>query len=217
MPTITVYLAEDHIAIRELLANYLQALPGYAVVGQSGDGRVAAEAVEALKPAVLVADLGLPGMDGIRLMREVAKTSPTTQMLVFTSHCDAVTVRQAFEAGARGMVEKSSPLSKLKEALETVAVGKPYFSDMVGRQLQLSMGQPAKSPDGLTLREREILQLVAEGLSNKEVSQRLGISLKTAENHRHNLMTKLRARNASDLTREAFRLGLMRLEVAPWL
>jgi len=217
MSTINVYLAEDHVAVRELLAAYLQVLPGYTVVGQSGDGRVAAEAIEALKPQVLIADLGLPGLDGIRLMREVAKTSPATQMLVFTSHSDAATVRQAFEAGARGMVEKSSPLSKLREALETVALGKPFFSDTVGRQLQLSMGQPARSPDGLTLREREILQLVAEGLSNKEVSQRLGISLKTAENHRHNLMAKLGARNASDLTREAFRLGLMRMEVAPWL
>jgi DNA-binding NarL/FixJ family response regulator len=217
MPNINVYLAEDHVAVRELLAAYLAVLPGYRVVGQAADGRVAAEAVEALKPNVLILDLGLPGMDGIRLMKEVAQTSPATQMLVFTSHSDAGTVRQAFEAGARGMVEKSSPLSKLREALETVAISKPFFSDTVGRQLQLSMGHPPRSPDGLTSREREILQLVAEGLSNKEVSQRLGISLKTAENHRHNLMAKLRARNASDLTREAFRMGLMRMEMAPWL
>jgi DNA-binding NarL/FixJ family response regulator len=217
MPSITVYLAEDHVAVRELLAGYVAVLPGYAIIGQSGDGRVAAEAVEALKPNVLIVDLGLPGLDGIGLMREVARTSPSTQMLVFTSHADSAAVRRAFEAGARGMVEKTSPLSKLKDALVTVAAGRPYFSDTVGRQLQLSMGQNVRSTDGLTAREREILQLVAEGLSNKEVSGRLGISLKTAENHRHNLMGKLGARNASDLTREAFRLGLMRLEVATWV
>jgi len=215
--TISVYLAEDHVAVRELLASYLAVFPVYAVVGQSGDGRLAADEIAALKPNLLIVDLGLPGIDGIRLMREVAQTSPATHMLVFTSHCDAGSVRQAFEAGARGMVEKSSPLSKLTEAIESVAAGRPFFSDAVARQLQLSLGQPARSPDGLTVREREILQLVAEGFSNKEVSHRLGISPKTAENHRHHLMSKLGARNASDLTRQAFRLGLVQMELAPCL
>jgi DNA-binding NarL/FixJ family response regulator len=209
---VTVYLAEDHIAVREMLARCFQALPGYQVIGQSNDGRVVVDDCLRLMPRLLILDLGLPGLHGTEVARRVSKANPETQILIFSSQCDPATVRQVLEAGARGMVEKSAPFDTLLTAIKTVGEGKASFSEAVTQSLQQSFLTPVTTggPDLLTAREREVLQLVGEGSSNKEISTRLGISVKTAENHRHNVMRKLQARNASDLTREAFRLGLIR-------
>lgn len=215
--SLTIYLAEDHVAIRELLVAHLRMTPGYTVVGQTDDGRKVLDDCLRLKPRLLILDLGLPGLNGVEVARGVAKALSQTQILIFTSHYDAATVRQVLEAGARGMVEKSAPFDQLVKAIESVAAGKAFFGGAVTEALQRSFSEPVatRTVDNLTTREREVLQLVAEGLSNKEISARLGISVKTAENHRHNLMRKLDAHNGSDLTREAYRLGLLRADKSP--
>jgi DNA-binding NarL/FixJ family response regulator len=209
---ISIYVAEDHVAIRELLVSHLGMLPGYRVVGQTHDGHQVVKDCLLLQPRLLILDLGLPALNGVEVARTLTKSVPNMQILIFTSHHDAATVRQVLEAGARGMVEKSAPFDRLLKAIEAVAAGRAYFGEAVTEALQRSFMDPpvTRSNDQLTTREREVLQLVAEGLSNKEVSTRLGISVKTAENHRHNLMRKLGAHNGSDLTREAYRLGFLR-------
>ena len=214
---VSIYLAEDHVAIRELLVNHLGMLPGYRVVGQTHDGQQVIEDCLRLKPRLLVLDLGLPGLNGVEVARILSRTCPSTQILIFTSHHDLATVQQVLDAGARGMVEKSAPFDQLLLAIEAVAGGRAYFGKAVTEALQRSLVDPAITcPAGqLTTREREVLQLVAEGFSNKEISARLGISVKTAENHRHNLMRKLGAHNGPDLTREAYRLGFLRADRVP--
>lgn len=209
---VTVYLADDHVAIREMMARSLEIGLGFRVVGQSNDGRRVLDECRQLKPQLLVLDLGLPGLHGLEVARALTATHPDVQILVFSSQDDPATVRQALQAGARGMVEKTAPLETLLRAAQAVAAGKAYFGDVVTQALQQSFAQPVttQSPDLLTTREREVLQLVAEGLTNKEIAARLGISVKTTENHRHHIMAKIGARNATDLTREAYRLGLIR-------
>ena len=213
----TVYLAEDHVAIRELLVRHLAMLPGYRVVGETSDGTHVAEACRRLKPNVLVLDLGLPGLGGVEVAQIVTRESPRTKILVFTAHHSPAAVRQALEAGALGMVEKSAPFETLLQALEAVAVGRAFFGEAITQQMQRAFQTPAPgdSAEGLTPREREVLKLVAGGRSNKEVAEQLGISVKTAENHRHNLMTKLDAHNAADLTRAAFQFGVLVANSAP--
>ena len=205
------YLAEDHVAIRQLLVRHLAMLPGYRVVGEASDGTQVAAACRRLKPNVLVLDLGLPGLGGVEVAQAVSHESPRTRILVFTANHSPTAVRQALEAGALGMVEKSASFETLLQALEAVAVGSAFFGEAITQQMQRAFQAPAADDPagGLTPREREVLKLVAGGRSNKEVAEQLGISNKTAENHRHNLMTKLDAHNAADLTRAAFQLGVL--------
>ena len=216
-PTLRIFLAEDHVAIREVLAVYIQTRPHLKVVGEASNGLQVVEQCARLKPNLLLLDIDLPGMNGISIAHMLTASTPETHILIFSSHYDAATVRQVLEAGARGIIEKTSPIETLMKAIETVGAGRPYFGERVTRILEQSFSKPiaTRSADNLTAREREILQLIAEGCSNKDVSSRLGISIKTSENHRHHLMQKLGTRNAADLTREAFRLGLVRTWAPP--
>lgn len=217
VPPLTIFLAEDHVAIRELLYRHLSSLPGYRVVGQTADGREVAAACARLKPQLLVLDLGLYGLDGIQVAKAVGQVASATKILIFSSHHDPATVRRALEAGVTGIVEKTAPMNALIKAIDEVGRGQAFFSEAVTQSLHRSFAPPPtdRIVGDLTPRELEVLQAVAEGLSNKEVSTKLGISVKTAENHRHNLMSKLKARNSADLTREAYRLGLIRSNDGP--
>ena len=209
---IRLFIAEDHVAIREVLAAYLASVTTIQIVGQATDGLVAVKSCLELKPDVVLLDIDMPGLNGVSVARKLTAEIPDTQILIFTSHYDGATVRQAIEAGARGIIEKTGPIEALMKAIEAVAEGRAYFGSKITQVLQRSMLEPSTSniSDQLTSREREILQLVAEGYSNKELCTRLGISLRTVENHRHNLMRKIGAHNSADLTREAFRMGLIR-------
>lgn len=207
-----IFLAEDHLAIREMLAAFLASSALIDVVGQAADGREVIDACLKLQPELLVLDVDLPGLSGISIARRMTAELPDMPILMFTSHYDRVTVQDALEAGARGIIEKTAPAAQLLTAIESVASGKAYFGEKVTQMVQQSFMDPVatRTADGLTTREREVLQLVAEGLSNKEISSRLNNSVKTVENHRHNLMRKLNAHNSADLTREAFRLGVLK-------
>ncbi len=215
--TVRLFIAEDHVAIREVLAAYLAHVPKIHVIGQATDGLTALTACLELKPDVVLLDIDMPGLNGVSVARKLTAEIPSTQILFFTSHYDTATVRQAIEAGARGIIEKTGPVEALVKAIEAVSEGRSYFGAKITEVLQRSMLEPNSSgvSDSLTSREREILQLVAEGYSNKELCSRLGISLRTVENHRHNLMRKLGAHNSADLTREAFRMGMIRSATDP--
>jgi DNA-binding NarL/FixJ family response regulator len=204
-------IIEDQTAIRELLVEVLSADKHYQLVGESGDGQKALELCLELKPDLLVLDAKLPGLNGVDLLRRLVKQLPHIRVLVFSGHENPTLVREMIEAGAHGFVEKTAGLSEFKKGLKTVANGGTFFGPAVAALLRDVVANPrsSSSPNFLTEREREILQLVAESHSTKEVAHKLHISAKTVDNHRTNLMRKLNLHDVASLTRYAFAIGLL--------
>ena len=164
-----------------------------------------------VKPDLLVLDAKLPGLNGVDLLRRLVKTLPNVRVLVFSGHENPVLVREMLEVGAHGFVEKTAGLTEFKKGLETVANGGTYFGPAVAALLRDVVANPgsSNSADFLTDREREILQLVAESHSTKEIAAKLDISVKTVDNHRTNLMRKLNLHDVASLTRYAVEIGLI--------
>ncbi len=184
--------------------------PGWAVCGEAATGREAVDMVASLHPEIVVMDLTMPELNGLEATRQIKKIAPTTEVLMFTGLETEELIRQVFEAGARSYILKTDGREALESALQSLAVHKPYFTTQVGEILfaKFLHGKKAEeeSPEGrLTDREREIVQLLAEGGSNKEVADRLGISVKTVETHRAAVMKKLKFKSFSDLVRYAIR------------
>lgn len=204
-------IIEDQTAIRELLVEVLSAEKHYQLIGESGDGQKALALCLETKPDLLVLDAKLPGLNGVDLLRRLVKQLPHIRVLVFSGHENPMLVREMLEAGAHGFVEKTAGLSEFKKGLETVANGGTFFGPAVAALLRDVVANPASSssPDFLTEREREILQLVAESHSTKEIANKLAISAKTVDNHRTNLMRKLNLHDVASLTRYAFDIGLI--------
>jgi DNA-binding NarL/FixJ family response regulator len=160
---------------------------------------------------VIVLDAKLPGLNGVDLLRRLNKVLTNLRVLVFSGHENPVLVREMLEAGAHGFVEKTAGLFEFKKGLETVANGGTYFGPSVAALLRNVVANPSasSSSDFLTDREREVLQLVAESYSTKEIAVKLGISVKTVDNHRTNLMRKLNLHDVASLTRYALEIGLI--------
>ena len=206
-----IILVEDQTAIREMLTEILKLDPQYKVIGESGDGQAAVNLILDLKPDIVVLDAKLPGLTGVEILRRVARQLKNLRVLIFSGHENPVLVREMLEAGAHGFVEKTAGLFEFKKGLETVANGGTYFGPAVASLLRNVVANPAASntPDFLTDREREILQLVAESNSTKEIASKLSISVKTVDNHRTNLMRKLNLHDVASLTRYALEIGLV--------
>jgi DNA-binding NarL/FixJ family response regulator len=204
-------IVEDQTAIREMLVELLALDKNYKLVGQSGEGQEGLQMCLDLKPDVVVLDAKLPGMNGVDLLRRLTKRLPALRVLVFSGHENPVIVRQMLEAGAHGFVEKTAGFSEFKKGLATIAMGGTYFGPAIASVLRNVVANPESggSPDFLTEREREILQLVAEGHSTKEIATKLGISAKTVDNHRTNLMRKLNIHDVASLTRHALDQGIL--------
>lgn len=204
-------IIEDQTAIREMLVEILRNDPNYELVGETGDGQGAVQLCLETSPDVCVLDAKIPGLNGVDILRRVAKKLPQMRVLVFSGHENPVLVREMLEAGAHGFVEKTAGLYEFRKGLETVANGGNYFGPAVAALLRNVVANPASSaaPDFLTDREREILQLVAESYSTKGIAAKLGISAKTVDNHRTNLMRKLDLHDVASLTRYAMEVGLI--------
>ena len=204
-------IIEDQTAIREMLVEILRLDANYQLVGEAGDGQSAVAMCLEANPDVCVLDAKLPGLNGVDILRRISKKLPQMRVLVFSGHENPVLVREMLEAGAHGFVEKTAGLFEFKKGLETVANGGTYFGPAVAALLRNVVANPATSsaPDFLTDREREILQLVAESHSTKEIAAKLGISVKTVDNHRTNLMRKLNLHDVASLTRYALEVGLI--------
>jgi DNA-binding NarL/FixJ family response regulator len=204
-------IIEDQTAIREMLVEVLAHDRDYALVGQCGDGHEALKMCLELKPDLVVLDAKLPGLGGVELLRELLKRLPKLRVLVFSGHESPHLIQEMLEAGANGFVEKTANFKEFKKGLAAIALGGTYFGPAVARALRDAVDHP--SPDGpratLTNREREILQRVARGQSTKEIAASLGISAKTADNHRTNLMRKLNLHDVARLTRHAIDSGLL--------
>ena len=204
-------IIEDQTAIREMLVEILRLDPNYQLVGESGDGQSAVNLCLEVKPDLLVLDAKLPGLNGVDILRRISKKLPGMRVMVFSGYENPMLVREMLEAGAHGFVEKTAGLFEFKKGLETVASGGTYFGPAVAALLRDVVANPdaSSASDFLTDREREILQLVAESHSTREIAAKLGISIKTVDNHRTNLMRKLNLHDVASLTRYALEVGLI--------
>ena len=202
-----------------MLAEILRIDSAYKIVGECGDGQQACLLCLELKPDVIVLDARLPGLSGVDILRRISKPLKNTRVLVFSGYESPALVREMLEAGAHGFVEKTAGLGEFKKGLETVAAGGTYFGPGVAGLLRnvVANNNPTSSgTDLLTDREREILKLVAESHSTKEIAIKLSISVKTVDNHRTNLMRKLNLHDVASLTRYSLEIGLIDHRSQAW-
>jgi DNA-binding NarL/FixJ family response regulator len=204
-----IVLAEDHQVVREGLRALLSAESDFEVVGEASDGAAAVALVEKLLPDLVVMDVGLAGLSGVEATRRLRKSHPQVQIVVLSMHDDAPTVDAALHAGARGYVLKGSGIAHLRQAIRTVLRGEVFLSPGISEYVLQGYLQAKGAPaDPLTEREREILKLVAEGRTGREIAERLGLKAKTVENHRARICEKLDIHTTAGLVRYALRSGI---------
>ena len=212
MKALRILVADDHDLMRRGVKTLLQSHAGWEVCGESKTGREAVAKAEELKPDIAVLDISMPDLNGVEAARRIRKVSANTEILILSMHYSDQLIREIVEAGVRGYIVKSDSDRDLVIAVETLAGHKPFFTPHATEVILGSFntgGLVKKVPelvsDRLTSREREIVQLLAEGKSSKEVATSLGISVKTAETHRSNVMRKLELHSVSELVRYAVR------------
>lgn len=212
-PPIRVLIADDHTLVRESLAGLLQRDGDVQVVAQAADGVETVEKAIAVCPDVVVTDISMARLSGIEVVRRLHEALPQTRVLVLTMHQEDEYVLQAVRAGASGYLVKDSAATELLAAVRSLQAGRGYFGPQAAKALAEQMQNPERAVDDpygrLTAREREVFHLIAEGLTTKEIARRLGISAKTAENHRTRVLAKLDVRNTAELVRYALRKGLL--------
>lgn len=202
-----IVLADDHILVREGIKAALES-SGLEVVGEASEGREAVRMAAELRPDVAVFDIGMPGLNGIEATRAVTGASPDLRVILLTVHSEDGYVGEAFRAGASGYVLKKQATTDLVGAIQEVSRGNAYLSPGVSRTLIDALRTGTTTGLALTAREREVLQLIAEGQSTKQIGSTLGISVKTVETHRSRLMDKLGIRSVAGLVRYALQSGL---------
>jgi DNA-binding NarL/FixJ family response regulator len=212
---ISVMLVDDHDVVRRGLRGLVESHPGWSVRCEATNGREAVALARTYTPDVLVTDLGLPELNGLEVIRRIRHELPALEVIVFSMYETEYLVREAIAAGAKGYVLKSDAARHLTAAIESVAVHKPYFSSAIAmtiRDILVREGDEhvdlSPPPPTLTAREREIVQLLAEGNTNREIATALSISAKTVETHRSAIMRKLGLKSIADLVRYAMRNGI---------
>ena len=219
---IRVLIVDDHAILRQALRQLLEQHAEVEVVGDASSGRDAVLSTEQLMPDVVLMDMVMPGLNGLEATRQIRKRFPKTRVLILTGYMEDEQIIGALRAGASGYVVKASDTEELILGIQAVHRGNTYFSAAIsdGDAINQYMWQ-AKKEDGkigyelLTSREREVLQLIAEGFSNQRIAQELFISVKTVEAHKAHIMSKLHARNRTDLIRYALRKGLVGIDAPP--
>jgi len=212
---VRILLADDHTVIRQGLRLLLEREPGFEVVGEAADGRQAVALAGSVQADVLILDLAMPNLNGIEAARQIASRAPATAIVVLSMHADESYLLQALQAGARAYLLKDSADTDLVAAIRAVIEGKAFFSPAISRLLaddyvrRLQERGAHDSYELLTAREREVLQLLAEGKSNKDVATLLNLSPYTVETHRANIMQKLNLHNAPELVLYAVRKGMI--------
>ena len=212
-----IVIADDHALIREGLRELIKKQGQLFVVGEAKTGLEAIRLVCALRPDLILMDIGMPDLNGIEATRQIRRDAPEVKVIALSMHTDRRFVQQMLAAGAAGYVLKGSAFEELTTAIKTVMSGRIYTSPEISNEAlaayirQLS-GARAPTTSPLSSREREVLQPLAEGRSNKEIAAKLGVSTSTVDTHRKHIMTKLGLRNLADLTKYAVREGLTTLE-----
>jgi len=209
-----VLLVDDHALVRAGFRSLLEDVSGFEVVGEASDGHEGLRLMSKLHPDVALVDISMPNLNGLEMTVRAAKESPRTRILVLSMHADEEHVRQALVVGAAGYLLKNADKSELELAVRAVARGDTWLSPGVSRPVVAAYTRSGKGIQGpfelLTPRQRETLQLIAEGHSTKEVAQQLGLSTKTVETHRTQLMDRLGVHDVQGLVRYAIRVGLVR-------
>lgn len=215
--TVTVLLADDHPIVRQGLRHLFDAEPDLKIVGEASDGLQAVQLTEKFKPNVLIVDIMMPGLNGLEVLRRVKDRSPSTCSIVLSMQSADVYVVEALKSGALGYVLKETGPSELINAVQQVIAGKRYLSPMLSERLidvllETTDGLTRDPYETLTNREREILQMVAEGMTTSAIAKRLSISPRTAELHRSRMMDKLGLNNQTELIRYALKRGILPMD-----
>ena len=213
MTPIRLLLADDHTLVRAGIRGLLAALRDVEVVGETGDGHEALRLAETLRPDIVLLDIGMPGLNGLEVAARLAKLDPAIRVVILSMHATEEYVLQALRAGAAAYLLKGSAVAELEVAIRAVSRGETYLSPAVSKHV---VDEYVRRTTGetdplaaLTPRQREILQLVAEGNTSKEIAQRLGVSHRTVEVHRNQLMKRLSVHDVAGLVRFAVRVGLV--------
>jgi len=210
---IRLLLADDHTMLRESMATALRASGDCVVVAEAGDGVAAIEQALLARPDVAIIDISMPRLNGIEVVRRLTAELPKTRVLVLTMHEEEEYVLHVVRAGAAGYLLKHAPSTELLKAVRELAAGGVHFGPYAAKVLADQVQQPHRMPSDpygeLSAREREVLHLMADGLTTKEISKKLEISVKTAENHRGRVLAKLGLRNSAELVRYAMRKRLV--------
>ena len=214
--SIRVVVIDDHTIMREGLRALLENETKFEVVGEAANGRAAVELVQDLRPDVVVMDIGMPDLNGIEATRKMKALAPSVKVVALSMHSDRRFVRAMLDAGARGYVVKGSPIEELVAAIRAAARNRMYLdpeiTDLVAEDYaQQLLVTPASGTAMLTPRQREVLQLVAEGVHSKDIASRLGVSIKTALAHRRRVMNRLGVDSVAELVKYALREGLTSL------
>ena len=220
MPTIRILIADDHEVVRRGLCSLLASHPGWEVCAETADGREAVAKTSQLKPDVVILDLGMPNMNGLAAARQILRENPRQRILILTVADSEQAIREAVHSGAKGFVLKTDASQELITAVETLVQNRTYFSSVAGHLILqdfVSEGErgsrrPMAKGTTLTAREREIVQLLAEGKTSKEVANILNVSVKTAETHRSNLMRKLGIHSLSEVVLYAVRNNIVQVQ-----
>ncbi len=215
-----ILIADDHEVARRGIRALLESHPGWEVCGEARDGREAVEFAASLNPDVILLDIGMPNLNGLEAARQILATSPEVAILILTMHDSDNVIREVLRAGARGFLLKSDAGRDLLNAVEALQTQRTFFTQRVSQMVLDGFLNRDKVDDtdtldlageALTAREREVIQLLAEGKTSKEVAVVLNLSVKTAETHRTNLMRKLGLHSVADLTRYAVRNGIVQV------
>jgi DNA-binding NarL/FixJ family response regulator len=216
MKPIKTLLADDHTIVREGLRALLLADPGIQVVGEAHNGREAVELSAALRPDVVVMDIAMPLLNGLEATRQILAATPSVKVLILSAHSDDAYIDRVVAVGAVGFLIKQTSAQILASAIREVMAGNGFYSPQVSKRLREHYQKPEraggmliKKATGLTSRELEVIQLVAEGHANKQVASELNISIKTVEKHRQHLMDKLNIHDTAGLTRYAIAQGII--------
>jgi two-component system, NarL family, response regulator NreC len=210
MKRIRILLADDHAVVRQGFKMILAEQPDMEIVGEAGNGREALALAESLKPDIVVMDVAMPELNGIEATRRMGESVPHTRVVALSMHKDSVYVREILRAGARGYLLKDSVAADLVSAVRSVARGEGYISPQVSNAVLDDYRRHVTNPiDTLTSREREVLQMLAEGKTNKEIAVILNLSVYTVDAHRGRIMEKLNLHSINELVRFAVRNGLI--------
>lgn len=216
MPT-RILLVDDHEIMREGMCALLKRLPDIDIVGQASDGRSAISMAKEFSPDIVIMDIGMPNLNGIEATRQLLIDNPRLKVMALSTHSDGTIVAKMLKAGASGYMLKESAFSELMEGIAAMIKGKTYLCSRISKVVFSDYVTMLSSPqwsggDTLTSRENEVLQLVAEGKTSKEISQVLNVSVKTIDSHREHIMEKLSIHNVAGLTKYAVREGI----TSPW-
>jgi DNA-binding NarL/FixJ family response regulator len=206
-----IFVADDHEVVRRGVCALLTSQSGWEVCGEAGDGRQAMNQVSALNPDVVILDIGMPNLNGLEATRQILKKRPNAKILILTLHGSREVVRAVLDSGARGLLLKSDAAGNLVTAVTALQQGATYFNPKLAEIADLASDGDALDASQLTSREREVVQLLAEGNTCRQVAEALGLSVKTADTHRSKIMRKLKIHSIRDLVLFAIRNNIVQV------